>query len=63
MINLNETIETTTTYIPPFILHTYKYHNCDFYINTVGFKEMYVNKYDGKCCKFSLHPSKVEVIQ
>ena len=64
MINPTRVIEmTATSYLPQFMWNTYKYHNYDFYINTGGFKEMCVKKYDGKSYQFSLHPFKVVISQ
>lgn len=64
MINPNEKLEmTATSYLSQFVLGDYKYDNYNFYINTGGFKAMFVNKYDGKGYQFSIHPFKVIVIQ
>ena len=64
MINPTKKIKMATTqYLPQFRSSTYEYHNYDFYTTTVGFKEMYVKKYDWKRYQFSLHPFKVVILQ
>ena len=63
MINLTRVIEmTSTSYFPQFDSKTSKYYDDDFYITTGRFKEMCVNKYDGKGYRFSLHPFKVVML-
>lgn len=64
MINPTKGIEITASgYNTQFMWNIGKYYNDDFYITTLGFKEMYVKKYDGKWYQFSIHPFKAVVIK
>ena len=62
MINLAKGVETTTTYIPPFIDDTLEYCNYEVYVITVSLENMYRYKYSKDNFGSALHPFKVAIL-
>lgn len=62
MINPTKKIETTATYVPPFIWHTYGYQDTDFFVTTGSLNEMYIRKYDVNDWVYMLHPFKAVIL-
>ncbi len=70
MINPIKTIETTTTYLPPFIEYlppfiedTLEYRNYDVYVITESVKSMYRCQYSRDYYGTALHPFKAVMLQ
>ena len=62
MINPTKKIETTTTYIPPFIDDTLEYCDYEVYVTTVSLENMYQYKYSRNYYGSTLHPFKAAML-
>ena len=63
MIYPNKRIETTTTYIPPFIEDTLEYCNYEVYVITGSLENMYRYQYSRDYYGTALHPFKAVILQ
>lgn len=62
MINPTRVIETTATYIPPFIEDTLEYYNYEVYVITESVKNMYRCQYSRDYYGTALHPFKAVML-
>ena len=62
MINWIKKIETTTTYIPPFIEDALEYYNYEVYVITESCRDMYRHKYSRDYYGTALHPFKAVIL-
>ena len=62
MINPIKKIETTTTYIPPFIEDTLEYCNYDVYVIIESVKNMYRCQYSRDYYGTAIHPFKAVLL-
>ena len=64
MINLTKTLEMTEIVYLPQLMSSYcKHCNCNFYVTTRSFKNIYLSKYTGKGYIYVTNPFKVVVIK
>lgn len=63
MINQTKKIETTTTYIPPFIEDTLEYYTYEVYVLTESLENMYRYQYSRDYYGSTLHIFKAVILQ